>query len=413
MMEQVFCRDNVTKLAGVDKEGVIFFKEAGLWKCRKCGGEFKSLIDPPDFCGCCNRKTTSDSVTPPVFKELWRPYSEPVVLDEINLLYESVFEFVEDHLVLDDDNEKRIIVLWILASYKQHIFDTAPYLQFLGSIESGKTRALEVLSMLCYRAVNLISISPSALCRIIERFSPTVLLDQAEQKFNLKSERGCELYDIFMSGYKKGQQYIVADRNDDTNIISRDVFGFKAVASTKVFDEAFTSRSIVFHMRQGSPKVKKITAESLSRAQELRSMLLYYHLQQNNMKKVSVPITGRRGELFDPLLTVGADFGIAVEEVEDYLKEDKATLDEAMSDTLEAEILREIKVYYHAIEECESIRVKEIAEHLDANPRTIGFRLKNLNIKRKHGREGAYIDLTDKDTQRELQYLFKKYRIGV
>ena len=411
-MEQIINKERHIVTAGVDSEGVVYYKEAGIWKCRKCGGEFRSLLNPPKICSQCNRVCMFDSVSPPIIDELWRPYGEPVPFGDINILYESIFEFVEDHLVMDDDNEKKIMVLWIIASYKQHVFSTAPYLQFQGEIESGKTRALEVLGMLGYRAINLITISPSALCRVIERFSPTVLLDQAEKKFDQKTERGCELYDVFMSGYKKGQRYIVADRNSDTEIISRDVFGFKAVASTRSFDAAFDSRSFVFHMRQGYPKVKRVTAESLSRAEELRNMLLYYHLKQDGVGSVEVELGGRRGELFDPLLAVGADFGVVYDDIKEYMVEDQEVLGETMADTLEADILREIKIWYHGIEETERITIMDLASHLNMEPRAVGYRLKNMNIKRKHGREGAFIDLTDEATQKELQYLFKKYRIG-
>ena len=399
------------RLAWVDKEGVVQYESPGMFKCRKCGGEFVSVVSPPVACGSCNRVTDCDPITPPVVKELWTPYGDPVVFSGLDLLFPRVAEFVKDCLVLRDDQEAIVLTLWIIASYKSHCFDTVPYLQFLGSVESGKTRALEVLGLLAYRAVNCISVSPSALCRAIEHYKPTLLLDQAEMKFNLKSERGCEMYDIFMSGYKKGERYLVAKKDDDYGLVSRDVFGFKAVASTRVFDEAFTSRSILFHMKQGLPKVKKIGAVERARACVLRDMLLYYGLRNDVFPVLDLDLTGRRYELYYSLFTVGKEFGITPELVEEYLVEDKKQMAGEMSDSIDADILREIQTVLHMIDEHEKIRVKDIADRLDSQSRIIGYRLKSMNIQRKHGHDGAYVDFTDKKTMDELSYLFTKFHI--
>jgi hypothetical protein len=350
-------------------------------------------------------------VTPPVFVEPWRPYGEPIVFYDIDLLFPRVAEFVKDLVVLRNDEEAILVALWIIASYKQDCFNTAPYLQFLGSIESGKTRALEVLGMLAYHAVNYISISPAALCREIERRKLTVLLDQAEMKFNMKSERGCEMYDIFMSGYKKGQKYVVCSMEDELGTISRNVFGFKAVASTRVFDEAFASRSIQFHMKQGVPKVQDVDSETVKRADELRNMLMYYHLNPAPLPSIGLSMTGRRRELFYPLFQVGKKFDIEMDIVSDFIEQDKQKMADTMSDTIDADILREIQTVLRMIDEQEKIRVKDIAQRLEVPPVQIGYRLKAMNVKRKHGCDGTYIDFMDKETMNELSYLFTKYHI--
>jgi len=411
-LEQVRSSDGEVRLASVDKEGDILYETPGRWKCRKCGGVFVSVVSPPVLCGCCNRVTVCDSVTSPVFVEPWRPYGEPVIFCDIDLLFPRVAEFVKDHLVLRNDEEAILVALWIIASYKQDCFNTAPYLQFLGSIESGKTRALEVLGLLAFHAVNYISISPAALCREIERRKLTVLLDQAEMKFNMKSERGCEMYDIFMSGYKKGQKYVVCSMEDEQGTISRNVFGFKAVASTRVFDEAFASRSIPFHMKQGVPKVQDVGIDTVRRADELRNMLLYYGLNPTPLPLIDLPMTGRRRELFYPLFQVGKNFDIEMDIVSEFIEKDKQQMAGEMSDTIDADILREIQMVLHMIDEHEKIRLKDIAQRLEVPPVQVGYRLKAMNVKRKHGCDGTYIDLTDKETINELSYLFIKYHIN-
>lgn len=413
MLEQIRLSHSEAKLVGVDSKGVIYYEDLGRWRCWKCDREFFSSVSPPVMCPKCNKKSQFDVLSPPIFDEPWTPYGEPIIYGDLDGLFQEVCGFIRDHLVLRSDAEYMIMALWIIASYKQGCFDTVPYLQFIGPIESGKTRGLRVLDMLAYRPMNNISISPSALCRMIELFHPTVLLDQAEQKFNLKSERGCEMYDIFMSGYQRGQNYVVASKDDDVNVVSRDVFGFKAVASTRVFDEAFTSRSIQFKMKQDAPVVKRISTGSYDRAAKLRNMLLYFHLKEEVLPDVDVDMIGRRYELFYPLLCVGKVFDVTVEDVKEYLVEDREKMDVEMSDTLEADILREIKIIQDAIDVIDRVRVGEIAMRLDVKPHVVGYRLKNMNIPRGHGRDGAFIDFNDKKTTTELSYLYSKYHVEV
>lgn len=412
-MEQIRLSHNEAKLVSVNSKGEIEYSAPGMWRCHKCGSDIFSVEDPPVFCDSCKRKSTFDNITPSIFKEPWRPYGEPLIYDSLDCLFENICGFIGDHLVLRNDVEKMVLALWIIASYRQQDFFTAPYLQFLGAIESGKTRALTVLYMLAYRAVNHIAISPAALCRRVAVFHPTVLLDQAEQKFDLRRERGCEMYDIFMSGYQKGQEYVVADREDPLRTISKDVFGFKAVASTRVFDDAFTSRSIIFRMRLGIPKVKDITEVSYRRADELRNMLLYFHLKDEPLPLTDPLLVGRRRELFLPLLRAGVPFEITEEDLSDYLKVDRSIISDELSDSQEADILREIKIMQDAIDVTDRIRIAEIAMRLDVKPVVVGHRLKNMNIPRAHGRDGAFIDFNDKKTVTELKYLYSKYHVEV
>lgn len=410
-MDQIRLSHGEAKLVGVNSEGVIEYSDLGRWRCWKCDGEFFSSVSPPVGCPKCGKSNRFDSLSAPIFDEPWRAYGEPIIYEELDLLFQEVCGFIRDHLVLRSDAEYMVLALWIVASYRQQDFFTAPYLQFLGAIESGKSRALDVLYMLSYRAVNHIAISPSALCRRISLFHPTVLLDQAEQKFDLRRERGCEMYDIFMSGYRKNQEYVVASKDDDVNVVSRDVFGFKAIASARAFDEALASRSIVFKMKQGDPKVRDITEDSFKRADGLRNMLLYFHLKPEPLPLCDPVLSGRRRELFLPLLRAGRPFDISEEDLSDYLMIDKGVIADELSDTLEADVLREIKIIQDSIDVMDRVRVGEIAMRLDVKPSVVGYRLKNMNVPRGHGRDGAFIDFNDKKTTTELKYLYSKYHV--
>lgn len=411
MEDQIRDSKGEIRLASVDFNGNVVFVVPGRWECLRCGGDFVSELSPPFFCSCCNRKATFKSVTSPVFREEWLSYGEPVIYGELDGLFQEVCGFIKDHLVLRSDAEYMVLALWVIASYKREFLDAVPYLQFLGTIESGKTRALEVLKLLAYRAIKVSSISPSSLCRVLELFHPTILLDQAEQKFNLKFERGNEMYDIFMCGYIKGDRHIVASKENETEVVSRNVFGFKAVASTRVFDDAFASRSIQFRMQQNVPNTKDIRRPSRVKAEEIRNKLLYYHLKEDELSEVDIPLTGRRRELFLPLFAVGKDFGVDWDDLKEYIESDKKKLEDEQRNSPEGSVLQMIKRFYHGIDEQESLRTAEIAQELDIKPNSLGYLLRNMNIPRKRCGKGMYIDFTDKKTQDELQCLFVKYKL--
>ena len=413
MSFQIRPENDAPLLASIDEAGSIVYDTPGRWVCQKCGGDFVSNLNPPFWCSCCERKTNVKSLTPPVFKEEWTPYGKPVIYGDLDGLFQEISVFIQDHIRLREPEEYMIMALWIIASYKKEFFDAVPYLQFIGPIECGKTRALKILGMLSFCAVNTSSISPSALCRLIEGYKTTVLVDQAEQEFSRKTPDGVKMYRIFMCGYSKGDKYIVASKEDEVSVVSRDVFGFKAVASTKVFDDAFASRSIQFRMRQRVPKVKDIRDDTRKRAQAIRNKLLYYYLRQEPVQKVDIPLTGRRRELYLPLLAVGHDFGIDWDDLKYYVKRDRQKLDEEQRNSTEGSVLQTIKKYYQGIDEQESIRTVEIALELDIKPNRLGYILRGMNIPRKRLKAGMCIDLTDKETQEELEDLFIKYKLEV
>ena len=113
------------------------------------------------------------------------------------------------------------------------------------------------------------------------------------------------------------------------------------------------------------------------------------------------------------MLRAGVPFEITEEDLSDYLKVDRSIISDELSDSQEADILREIKIMQDAIDVTDRIRIAEIAMRLDVKPVVVGHRLKNMNIPRAHGRDGAFIDFNDKKTVTELKYLYSKYHVEV
>jgi len=403
--------DDKQKIVTADPKGALVQGDVGQWKCRTCGGTFFSNGNPPLECGCCDRQTHCDPVSPLYLDEPWIPYNEPRVISKHELLPNETSGFLRRYLILPRKEDYEIMTWWILASYRQRDFWTFPYLQFIAPVRSGKTTALQLINLLAYRCVNAIAVTPAALSRLIEQYGCVVCLDQAENKFNMKTERGQELDDIFMGGYKRGEKHIVSDKDDPEKIIIRHEFGPKAMASTKTFDEALEDRSIVFHLREGIPEKEDITEDTLKEAQEIRSTLLYFSLYPKKLPVVDVDLHGRIREKYSPLIQVCSYFEEDTTTIYDHARKTEEKQGEEAILTQEHDILQVICDAQSTLDEQHLVMISDITTKTGFTPQVVGWKLKNINIPRKKSRDGAYISLEDPEVQDELKTLYKKYHV--
>lgn len=219
----------------------------------------------------------------------------------IESLYKEVFDFVYAHIDLTDEALYHIVTGFIIASYRIEDFDSVPYLLFLGEYMSGKTRALEVLAELCYRAIKTSSISPAAIVRMTQKHRVTMLVDETDI---LNHESRFELVGILNSGYKANDFYIRANPDSD-DVETWKTFGLKAMAGTSDFNKALNSRCVEIPMERARRTIKlKIDREWASK---LRMKLLDYRLKNvtQPLLEIELPFNnGRNHELFGPLVQV-------------------------------------------------------------------------------------------------------------
>jgi hypothetical protein len=224
-------------------------------------------------------------------------------------LFEEVRNYIYSYVELPHETLYDVISLWVLASYLPEKFESIPYLAFIGPRDSGKTRALECLWQLGYRAILSPSFSSSALFRTIQKYGPTLCLDEAEI---YGSEQKNEAIAVLNAGYRKGQ-YVIRVNADLGGVDCFSVFGFKALASVNVFVPSLESRAIIVNMRRNVRDIPLFL--DLEKASDLRLMLLIYRFNILREKESILcdrekvlsylPTThGRIAELFYPLIAV-------------------------------------------------------------------------------------------------------------
>lgn len=417
----------------------------GDWKCVRCGHvQNLPLLDghttEPFACenDDCRRKSGFTPLFPKaLIKPIWKMPGLPIPACGLEV-YSDIFAFLKSYLILKDD-EYPIMALWIMASWLVDDFTTAPYLLFLAPKESGKSQALDALALLSYRATKSISVTCASLFRSIELWHITLLIDESENQLNIHTETGQALYGCLNGGYKRGS-FAMRTEGDAGNRLPQnyDVFGFKAIGTTKITHPTLESRSIVINMTKGIPE--KILFDE-TRAFIIRSKLLYWRFSTLHRLPIVVPesLSGRIIEMFISLFTVAqvlrytegiktpikyealmALLNKKIRELESYRKAEESTSEEARV----IETIRDVIADKENNEpNSDFIYSKELAlklqwvdEYSDkkesgkAYVRLSGI-LKAMGIEVTHRKHGNGIEFLKDDVKERIGSMMKRYLI--
>jgi hypothetical protein len=126
-------------------------------------------------------------------------------MSDLAKLLDSIAAFVRSYVVLTDD-QVSAVALWVFHTWAFEAADCTPYLRITSAEkESGKTRLLEVLSLLVREPVQTVNITDSALFRLIDGdVGPCVLFDEVDVLFGKDARDRVELVGLLNDGYKRG-----------------------------------------------------------------------------------------------------------------------------------------------------------------------------------------------------------------
>lgn len=232
----------------------------------------------------------------------------------------AAFERIRDQLgtciELEDQSAYAFLAAWTLGTYLFPVFRAYPYVHFNGPKGVGKTTALEVLSNLCFNGEMSPSVSASAQFRLTHYSRATLLLDEAE---NLQRRAHSETKAVLLAGYRNGQSVLRAEGNGRGRRPTRyEVYGPRAMASQRGFEDALASRTVKIQMRRASRSVIRLdnsVAQSirddcflaaLTSASEVHEV----YMVTENPEGV-LPCSDREYELFHPMLAIATATGDA------------------------------------------------------------------------------------------------------
>lgn len=193
------------------------------------------------------------------------PWPEPV--NGAALLDELVTTF-ERFLALPD-GASVALALWALHAHCFDAFGVTPRLALCSPEKRcGKTLTLSVLGALVPRALPASNLTPAVVFRAIEKFKPTLLVDEADT-FLAGSE---ELRGVLNSGHTRVMAFVIRTVGDDHDAAMFSTWAPVAVALIGRLPATLEDRSVIINMRRRLPgeAVERLRLDRIAELEPLR-----------------------------------------------------------------------------------------------------------------------------------------------
>jgi hypothetical protein len=338
--------------------------------------------------------------------------------EDVTTLWNEIRQFIYEYVDLREEHDYDILTAWTLATWTPELWDVAPYVFFFGPAGSGKTWAMEVLKQLTYRSLMAASATPATLYYACQDWKPTLFLDETEI---YTRDAKAEVINILNSGYRKGQYAMRVGEPDRKTgarqILTFEVFGFKALAGTSEFVQTLKSRCIVINMAKAVRKIRsKIDIE---KAKALRNKLLMYRFvklakKDNEPLPEELHLDGRLRELFEPLILVAPKQErlkmIAIAEKMQNIQREEEEL------SIEAIVFRATVKAYHSFGKEGKVAIQDVTNIVNTGlsfrdqvePTTVGYITSRLGFRKVRYRNQRCIVWDENLVER----LAQRYPIG-
>lgn len=229
------------------------------------------------------------------------------------------------YVELPSEAHMRVASKFVLHTWTFEAFHVTPYLYvYSNKPASGKTRFLELLSILCRSARRADDMTPSVMFKLISRESPTLLLDEIDTVW--AGSRNDPKRRIMCTGYKKGGS---AWREQARELIEFQTFCAKVLCGINngFMPETVRSRCIPFEMQRKTKlsKVERFNEHQVASSPEVDNLLdRIMRFREDFMADITaqrpLPMTelsDRQDEIVEPLLAIAGVLG-----TEQQLRED-------------------------------------------------------------------------------------------
>ena len=438
IVEEQLIQPDKVKIKDVLKEEQIYDREVTFkiedpdqWVCLKCGCIITAVLDQPTFCpkdqGGCNRFSNFKRVIGKINTKRWKlPRWKDIPQEDISMI--TVFDDLKDILkrciIFPYDIYYDIFALWIVASYKRESFNAISFLMFIGLVETGKTRGLDLLRELGYQMIQTLGVTFPAMCRYTNNYHAGILIDEIDNKTDKRTEDGRRYLDFLKPSYRRGSIYATADKENQEDTREYDTYGFKAFAGERGgSDYAFLSRCIIFKMEQENPEVPELEYIQ-DELDEMQNILLNYRYKFSNPEPLPIdfPLKGRDREIFGCIIQTAQHIGMEYDHIVDFIKERKQELIDDLQETNEYLILKAIygvETRETLVDAPEALSYRDIAGECgwdtdeDKKKRQrIGYVLrKKFQLKTKRMGNGTVLLLNNDKNIRKLKNYYRRYRI--
>ncbi|EQD26470.1 phiRv2 prophage protein, partial [mine drainage metagenome] len=203
--------------------------------------------------------------------------------------------------------------LWAVHTYLLGVLTVSP-IAHISSPEKrcGKTVLLSAMGKLAFRPLQAANISPAATFRAVEKWHPTLLIDEADS-FLRDNE---PLRGILNSGHMRDSAFVIRCDGDDFEPTRFSTWGAKAIAGIGRMADTLEDRAIPLRMRRKLPgeKVLSLRRAAPETFTQLRAQIIRW--SGDNAQRVGrtepAQIAGlhdRAQDNFEPLLAIAEAAG--------------------------------------------------------------------------------------------------------
>jgi len=247
------------------------------------------------------RKTASNEGVTGEAPSLFLSTPEPCsgVVNGFELLNEIVAVFNE-YLVLPE-GAAEVMALWVIHTYCHDAAWIDPLLAFLSPTKQcGKTTALNLLACIVDKPLPASNCTAATLFRGIQKYVPTLLLDEADT-FIKDNE---EMRGVLNSGHNKSSAQILraVPSGDDYDVKPFSTWCPKAVASIGNLPSTLMDRAIVILMqrKKRKDKVRRLRGDRAHEFEPLRQRCARWALDNLETIKATDPAVPEKLVLFIP-----------------------------------------------------------------------------------------------------------------
>ena len=252
------------------------------------------------------RKGTENSDLPFVEIEPWAEKVDPARL--LTDIARTIRRFI-----ICTDEIANAVALWTAMSWFMDVVQVAP-LAVITAPEKrcGKTLLLNILGKLSARSITASNISPAALFRTIEKWKPTLLIDEADSF--LKDNE--ELRGLLNSGHTRDSAYVIRTVGDSFTPTRFSTWAAKAIAGIGHVADTIQDRAIILELRRKLPHevVERIRYAEPNLLGDLRSKLARFagdYSDQVRQARPTLPhsLNDRAQDNWEPLLAIAMTAG--------------------------------------------------------------------------------------------------------
>ena len=170
---------------------------------------------------------------------------------------DDVRVFIGRFCALPTEHAYTAATLWAAHAHVLDAFDSTPRLAFLSPEPgSGKTRALEILTLLVPWPMHAVNATPAALFRSVadKATRRTILFDEIDTIFGPKAKEHEELRGLLNAGHRRsGVAYRCVGEGTKQTVVEFPAFAAVALAGLGKLPDTILTRSIVVRMRRRAP----------------------------------------------------------------------------------------------------------------------------------------------------------------